>query len=105
MSTVLLMAGTRPVHLSGLRSLPDHTTSKIFSKLWPFLVQPLMIWMRSRLPEVGSFTAQTTKVGAMPFPPSGILDRIQIIKGWTKNGQSFEKIFDVVWSGSDRKPD
>lgn len=28
------------------------------------------------------------------------LDRIQIIKGWAKNGQSFEKIYDVVWSGN-----
>jgi hypothetical protein len=36
-------------------------------------------------------------------PTSGNLDRIQIIKGWTKSGQSFEKIFDVVWAG-DRKP-
>ncbi len=26
------------------------------------------------------------------------------MKGWTKDGQSFEKIFDVVWAG-DRKPD
>jgi Protein of unknown function (DUF3604) len=25
-------------------------------------------------------------------PTSGNLDRIQIIKGWTKNGQRFEKI-------------
>jgi hypothetical protein len=29
---------------------------------------------------------------------------MQIIKGWTQNGQSFEKIFDVAWAG-DRKPD
>src|SRR5262249_34094945 len=27
---------------------------------------------------------------------------VQIIKGWTKSGQSFEKIYDVVWA-SDRK--
>ncbi len=32
------------------------------------------------------------------------LDRIQIIKGWAKNGQTFEKIYDVAWSGN-RKPD
>jgi len=43
-------------------------------------------------------------VWAVKDPTSGNLDRIQIIKGWTQNGQSFEKIFDVVWSG-DRKPD
>jgi hypothetical protein len=48
--------------------------------------------------------APTFVVWAVKDPTSGNLDRIQIIKGWTKEGQSFEKIFDVVWSG-DRKPD
>ena len=72
---MLPIGGTTPVHLSGLRS-PAQTTSKIFSKLWPFFVQPLTIWMRSRLPEVGSFTAQTMNVGALALaggrsPPIG----------------------------------
>ena len=40
----------------------------------------------------------------MKDPTSANLDRIQVIKGWTQNGQSFEKIFDVAWAG-DRKPD
>ncbi|HEX8800971.1 MAG TPA: DUF3604 domain-containing protein, partial [Terriglobales bacterium] len=48
--------------------------------------------------------APTFVVWAVKDPTSGNLDRIQIIKGWTKNGQSFEKIFDVAWAG-DRKPD
>ena len=48
--------------------------------------------------------APTFVVWAVKDPTSGNLDRIQIIKGWTKNGQSFEKIYDVVWSG-DRKAD
>jgi hypothetical protein len=48
--------------------------------------------------------APTFSVEATKDPTSGNLDRIQIIKGWTKNGQSFEKIFDVAWVGS-RKPD
>ena len=52
----------------------------------------------------GKGTAPTFVVWAVKDPSSGNLDRIQIIKGWTKNGQSFEKIFDVAWSG-DRKPD
>ncbi|MBI1816369.1 MAG: DUF3604 domain-containing protein [Deltaproteobacteria bacterium] len=43
-------------------------------------------------------------VWAVKDPTSGNLDRIQIVKGWTKSGQSYEKIFDVVWAG-DRKPD
>jgi len=43
-------------------------------------------------------------VWAVKDPDDGNLDRIQIIKGWTKDGQIFEKIYDVAWSG-DRKPD
>jgi len=48
--------------------------------------------------------APTFIVWATKDPTSGNLDRIQIVKGWTKSGQSFEKIFDVVWAG-DRKPE
>ena len=59
--------------------------------------------MGGDLPPVKS-KAPTFIVWAVKDPTSGNLDRIQIIKGWTKNGQSFEKIFDVAWSG-DRKPD
>ncbi|MFA4901717.1 MAG: DUF3604 domain-containing protein [Desulfobaccales bacterium] len=43
--------------------------------------------------------APTFIVWAVKDPDSGNLDRIQIIKGWTKNGQTFEKIYDVAWSG------
>ena len=43
-------------------------------------------------------------VWAVKDPTSGNLDRIQIVKGWTNSGQSFEKIYDVVWSG-ERKAD
>jgi len=39
-------------------------------------------------------------VWAIKDPDSGNLDRIQIVKVWTKDGQSFEKIFDVAWSGA-----
>jgi hypothetical protein len=48
--------------------------------------------------------APTFLVWAAKDPTSGNLDRIQIVKGWAKNGQSFEKVYDVVWAG-DRKPD
>ena len=43
-------------------------------------------------------------VWAVKDPDDANLDRIQIIKGWTKSGQIFEKIYDVAWSGN-RKPD
>lgn len=48
--------------------------------------------------------APTFVVWAVKDPDDGNLDRIQIIKGWTKGGQIFEKIYDVAWSGN-RKPD
>ena len=37
-------------------------------------------------------------VWASKDPTSGNLDRIQIVKGWARSGQSFEKIYDVAWS-------
>ncbi len=52
----------------------------------------------------GKGAAPVFVVWAVKDPSSANLDRIQVVKGWTQNGQSFEKVFDVVWSG-DRKPD
>jgi len=48
--------------------------------------------------------APTFIVWAVKDPTSGNLDRIQVVKGWARNGQSFEKVFDAVWAG-DRKLD
>jgi len=56
------------------------------------------------MPSGGKGTAPSFVVWAVKDPTSGNLDRIQVVKGWTQNGQSFEKIYDVVWSG-DRKAD
>jgi hypothetical protein len=56
------------------------------------------------MPSGGKGTAPIFVVWAVKDPTSANLDRIQIIKGWTQNGQSFEKIYDVAWSG-DRIPD
>ena len=56
------------------------------------------------MPAGGKGTAPNFVVWAVKDPTSANLDRIQIVKGWTQNGQSFEKVFDVVWAG-DRKPD
>ena len=46
----------------------------------------------------------TFVVWAVKDPDDANLDRVQIIKGWTKSGQIFEKIYDVAWSDN-RKPD
>jgi hypothetical protein len=58
--------------------------------------------MGSDLPPLAG-KAPTFLVWAVKDPTSGNLDRIQIVKGWAVNGQSFEKVYDVVWAG-DRKP-
>ena len=47
--------------------------------------------------------APTFAVWALKDPDSGNLDRIQIIKGYYKNGYPWEKIYDVAWSDG-RKP-
>jgi len=43
-------------------------------------------------------------VWALKDPDDGNLDRIQIVKGWTKNTELFEKVYDVAWAGN-RRPD
>ena len=48
--------------------------------------------------------APTFAVWALKDPDGANLDRIQIVKGWSENGEAQEKIYDAVWSG-DRKPD
>ena len=44
-------------------------------------------------------TAPTFVVWAVKDPSASNLERIQIVKGWSKDGQSFEKVHDVVWTG------
>ena len=51
------------------------------------------------MPSGGKGTAPKFVVWAVKDPTSANFDRIQVIKGWTQNGQSFEKIFDVAWAG------
>ncbi len=48
--------------------------------------------------------APTFAVWALKDPDSANLDRVQIVKGWSRSGQSFERIYDVAWAGA-RKPD
>ncbi len=55
------------------------------------------------MPAGGKGTAPRFVLWAVKDPTSGNLDRIQVVKGWSQNGQSFEKVYDVAWWG-DRKP-
>jgi hypothetical protein len=43
-------------------------------------------------------------VQALKDPDGANLDRIQIVKVWYQDGQSHERVYDIVWSGN-RKPD
>jgi Protein of unknown function (DUF3604) len=56
--------------------------------------------MGGDLPAPKGKTPPAFVVQAIKDPDDGNLDRIQIVKGWTKNGQTFEKIYDVAWSGN-----
>jgi len=42
--------------------------------------------------------APTFAVWAIKDSESGNLDRIQVVKGWSENGESQEKVYDAVWS-------
>lgn len=50
----------------------------------------------------GSARAPGFIVHALKDPDSGNLDRIQIVKLWSENGRTFEKVFNVVWSDARR---
>ena len=53
--------------------------------------------MGQDLPKKAS-KAPTFAVWALKDPDSGNLDRVQIIKGWYKDGHPWEKVYDVAWS-------
>lgn len=81
----------------------EYTPDVVQQKDWVKVGYEKGVPMGSDLPPMKT-KAPIFIVWAVKDPTSGNLDRIQIVKGWTKSGQSFEKIFDVVWAG-DRKPD
>ena len=45
----------------------------------------------------------TLVVEAQADPKSGLLDRVQVVKGWiTASGVTQERIYDAAWAGADR---
>ena len=58
--------------------------------------------MGSDLPAIAG-KAPTFIVWAVKDPTSGNLDRLQVVKGWSKSGQSFEKVYDVAWAGARKR--
>jgi hypothetical protein len=55
--------------------------------------------MGSDLLKNESAKAPTFMIAATKDGEGANLDRVQVIKGWTKDGKIFEKIYDVSWSG------
>ncbi len=81
----------------------EYTADMLKGADWPKTGYAKGVPMGGDLPP-SQAKAPTFLVWAVKDPTSGNLDRIQVVKGWTRSGQSFEKVFDVVWSG-DREPD
>jgi len=48
----------------------------------------------------GLSSAPSFFIQAHKDPRSAHLDRIQMIKGWFAEGKTFEKVYDLVWSGN-----
>ena len=81
----------------------EFTPEMLTEKTWVKTGYEKGVPMGSDLPAAKG-KAPSFIVWAVKDPDDANLDRIQIIKGWTKHGQIFEKVYDVVWSG-DRVPD
>lgn len=81
----------------------DYKKSMLSHADWAKAAYERGVPMGGDLPPATS-KAPTFIVWALKDPADGNLDRIQIVKGWTRNGQIFEKIYDVAWSGN-RKVD
>ncbi|MCF6263732.1 MAG: DUF3604 domain-containing protein [Xanthomonadales bacterium] len=59
--------------------------------------------MGGDLPSAIDGLAPSLMIAALKGPNSGNLDRIQVIKGWVDvDGNTHDKIYDVVWSGERR---
>ena len=71
-------------------------------KNWPAIGYEKGVPMGADLPAVAGKNP-TFIVWAVKDPTSGNLDRLQIVKGWSKSGQSFEKVYDVAWAGARKR--
>ncbi len=120
LSAVWAEENTRPAIFAGLKRKETYSTSGVripvrFFGGWSYPASLLerRDWLKvayaGGVPMGGDLPARTSKaptfaVWVMKDPDSANLDRVQIIKGWSHSGQSFEKVYDVAWSGA-RKPD
>ena len=75
----------------------DFASTVLQSKDWVKAGYANGVPMGGDLPAAKS-KSPTFIVWAVKDPDDANLDRIQIVKGWTRNGQIFEKIYNVAWS-------
>jgi len=118
LSCVWADENTREAIFAGLQRKETYSTSGVrvlvrFFGGWGFdrAVLEQRDWWKTGyaegVPMGGDLPPPTAKapsfvVQALKDPDSANLDRIQIVKGWSQSGQSFEKIYDVAWSGGRR---
>jgi hypothetical protein len=120
LSAVWADDNTREAIFAGLQRKETYTTSGVRIQLrffggwgldpalpkqpdWAETAYAKAVPMGTDLPAPAA-AAPSFVVSALKDPDSANLDRIQIVKGWSQSGQSFEKIYDVAWSGA-REPD
>jgi hypothetical protein len=120
LSAVWAEENTREAIFSGLKRKETYSTSGVRIPLrffggWDFAPELLEQhdWLATAYSQGVPMGAElpARKRGAPRFaiwaakdPDAANLDRIQVVKGWSRNGQSFEKIYDVAWAGG-RAPD
>jgi hypothetical protein len=115
LSAVWAEENTREAIFAGMKRKETYSTSGVripvrFFGGWEYDAKLLQQkdWIKTAyaqgVPMGADLSAPKTKapsfvVWAVKDPDSANLDRVQIIKGWSKSGQSFEKIFDVARAG------
>ena len=116
LSAVWAQENTREEIFAGMQRKETYSTSGVRIKArlfgsWEFSPELLKqedwvkgaydegVPMGMELPATAAAKAPSFIVWALKDPDAANLDRIQIIKGWSKNGQSFEKVYDVSWAG------
>ena len=120
LSAVWAEENTRPAIFAGMKRKETYSTSGVRIKLrffggWEYDAKMIeqKDWLKSAyargVPMGADLPAPKAKapsfvVWAIRDPDSANLDRVQIVKGWARNGQSFEQVYDVTWAGA-RKPD
>jgi hypothetical protein len=120
LSAVWAEENTRPAIFAALKRREAYSTSGVRIPLrffggWNFQADLLeqRDWLKTAyargVPMGGDLPANASQaptfvVWALKDPDSANLDRVQIVKGWSHSGQSFEKLYDVAWAGA-REPD